>query len=624
MTIILNLLLTIMLICSFLGYMMLTQKVIGLRREFVPGFIFSFVAFIIYFCGLLGILFVGSIAVMVAGLTIFGILLIDRLKKESSFHLSISLFEFFWGVGCLFFFYLLIRSKLTHYDNFSHWAIVLKQILSTNAFPTAESTLIDFKNYPLGISSFLYYVCRFAGNQQYIMIFAQGMLIFSCFYAMFGIITEKKRFLLYAFLGLGCAFLSLFNITIRINNLLVDFLLPIYTLAIFVMSYQYRTDPRRALIVVLPMAGLLTVTKSTGIIFAALGLSFLFYMVLLYRKDTSRCKILVLSLITLFVATMPYLGWTWHMRTAFSDVENKFDLQNMPMEKTIEQMREITSLFIRSSIDLSTRPAMGILIFNLIAIGAIIFNAIVLKKKWKLWKVLIALNVVLLLYYIGIWGLYIFSMPLDEALWLAGFERYASSIVVLFVGGLVLTSTVDIENSFYYKIGQVPDEQAFRNVANKDRYQKGVLICMAVAVTLLMSEYNGISSIILDYASSLPYKVQTITGDKWYKNGEENDNKYLFYASDRDEQVTNFYMQYVGRYFLYSPNVDGICLFYEDNLDNLLSGYDYLIVVENDSYERYLLSKHYGMTGQEGIYKVVSTDGQIALVFEGNGGVMVE
>jgi hypothetical protein len=608
----------IILLCSFLGYSMLAQKVIGLRSEFVPAFVFSSIACIIYFCGLLRILLAGSIVVMVVGLTIFGVFLVDGLKKKQGLRLSFSLFGFFWSVGCLFFFSLLLRSKLTHYDNFSHWAIVVKQMLSTNAFPTAESNLIDFKNYPLGISSFLYYVCRFSGNYQSIMIFAQGTLIFSCFYAMFGIISEKKRFLLYAFLGLGCASLSFFNITIRINNLLVDFLLPIYTLAIFSMAHQYRFDHRRAFIAVLPMAALLTIIKSTGIIFAAIGLIFLFYNVFIYRRDTSKWRILVLSLTTFFSAMLPYLGWTWHMKTAFSTVENKFDLQNMPMEKTIEQMREITSLFIHTSIDISTRPAMGILVFNLIAIGAVIFNAFVLKKKWKLWKVLIVLDIVLLLYYIGIWDLYIFSMPLDEALWLAGFERYASSIVVLFSGGLVLTATVDIENSFYYKIGQVPDEQAFRSVANKDNYQKGVLICMAIAITLLLSEYNGIASIIQRYETSLPYKIQMITGDRWYSNGKEDDNRYLFYASDRDAQVTNFYMQYVGRYLLYSPNVDGICLFYEDNMDNLLKGYDYLIVVESDANERYLLYKHYGITGEEGIYKVVRANGQIGLVFEEN------
>ncbi|WP_313164258.1 hypothetical protein [Sedimentibacter sp.] len=607
---------TILLICSFLGYMLLTQKVIGIRQEFVPVFVFSSVACIIYFCGLAGILFAGSVVIMVGGLIAFGIILAKRLHSESHFKIRLSLFGFFWLAGNLFFFSLLLRSELTHYDNFSHWAIVVKQMLSTDAFPTSSSDLIDFKNYPLGISSFIYYVCRFAGNYQQVMILAQGILIFSCFYAIFGIITEKKRFLLYAFLGLGCSSLSFFNITIRINNLLVDFLLPIYTLAIFAVSYRYRRDHKRAFTGALPMAALLSITKSTGIIFTVIGLVFLFYMIFIHDSYTSRGRKLLLVLITFLIVILPYLSWSWHMETAFSDVENKFDFQNMPEEKTVEQIQEISYLFISSSTDISTRPAMGILVFNLAAAGAIIFDFLVLKKKWKLWKALIALDVVLILYYAGILGLYVFSMPLDEALWLAGFERYASSIVVLFAGGLVMTAAVDIENSFYYRIGQVPDEQAFRSVASKNRYQKGVLACMAIAVTLLLSEYNGILSVVRTYDNSLPYKIRTITGDRWYKNGEEDSKRYLFYAPDRDSQVTNFYMQYVGRYYLYCPNVDGICLFYEDNMDNLLSSYDYLVVAEGDANERYLLRKHYGVSGKEGIYRIESTDGQIELIFE--------
>ena len=98
-------------------------------------------------------------------------------------------------------------------------------------------------------------------------------------------------------------------------------------------------------------------------------------------------------------------------------------------------MREILWTFLKASTDLTTRPVIGIVIFQLIAIAASVFAIVVLKKKWNLWKALIALDVVLLLYYAGILALYLFSMPLDEAIVLAGFERYASSIVVLFAGG---------------------------------------------------------------------------------------------------------------------------------------------------------------------------------------------
>ncbi|WP_336763294.1 hypothetical protein [Paenibacillus sp. USHLN196] len=614
MLIMLQLVMGVLLIFSFLGYMQFVRKALSLRWEFIPVFVFSSVACLVFLSGLAGQLFTGSLVILIVGVLLYGGMLLLGLRRGTSFRSSFSLFQFSFLAGTFVFLLVLFQNQLTHYDNFSHWAIVLKQMLSTDAFPTPDSSLIDFKNYPLGTSSFIYYVCRFMGHSQSVMLLAQGLLIFSCFYAMFGIVSEKKRFLLYAFLGLGLSTLSFFNLTIRITNLLVDFLLPIYALAILAVVYQYRNEIKKACLVVLPLAGLLTIIKSTGVIFAAIGLIFLVYTWLKQgQKFSWKTALAVVG--TICGALIPYFGWSWRMATVFQGIDNKFDVATTGIQagKTSEQMREILWLFLKSSTDLTTRPVIGIVLFQLIAIAASVFAVVVLKKKWNLWKALIALDVVLLLYYAGILALYLFSMPLDEAIVLAGFERYASSIVVLFAGGLVLCAAIDLERSFHYRIGEVPDYQAFKTVESKGHYQKGIIGCMAVAATILLSEYNGIVSIAQSYDTTLPYKIHAVTGDRWYQGGQEDTNRYLFYASDRDQQVTNYYMQYVGKYFLYAPHVDGIVLFYEDNMDNLLSGYDYLVVVETDLNAKWLLKKHYGIDMQEGIYKITRSGDQIVL-----------
>lgn len=614
MLIVLHFVMGVLLIFSFLGYMQFVRKALSLRWEFIPVFVFSSIACFVFLSGLAGQLFTGSLVILIAGLLLYGGMLFLRLRRGASLRMSFSIFQFSFLAGTFVFLLVLFQNQLTHYDNFSHWAVVLKQMLSTDAFPTPDSNLIDFKNYPLGTSSFIYYACRFMGHSQSVMLLAQGLLIFSCFYAMFGIVSEKKRFLLYAFLGLGLSTLSFFNLTIRITNLLVDFLLPIYALAILAVIYQYRIEIKKACIVVLPLAGLLTIIKSTGIIFAAIGLIFLVYT-WLKHKQKFEWKTALAVVGTICGALIPYFGWSWRMATVFQGIDNKFDVATSGIQagKTPEQMQEILWTFLKASTDLTTRPVIGIVIFQLIAIAASVFAIVVLKKKWNLWKALIALDVVLLLYYAGILALYLFSMPLDEAIVLAGFERYASSIVVLFAGGLVLCAAIDLERSFHYRIGEVPDYQSFKTVETKGHYQKGIIGCMAVAATILLSEYNGIVSIAQSYDTTLPYKIHAVTGDRWYSGGQEDNNRYLFYASDRDQQVTNYYMQYVGKYFLYAPHVDGIVLFYEDNMDNLLSGYDYLVVVETDLNAKWLLKKHYGIDMQEGIYKITRSGDQIVL-----------
>lgn len=605
------------LLCSLSGYIMFTKEKLRLQAEFIPVFVFSAIACIVYFCGLAGFLLPGSAAVLAAGVILFVFSLTRKIRNRPSEGFRLSLFYVGFAVGSLFFFQLLLTSRLIHYDNFSHWAIVIKQMLNTNAFPDAESALVDFKNYPLGSSSFIYFICRFAGTSQGIMLAAQGLLIFACFYAMFGVITEKKRFLLFAFLAAGCSLLSIFNITIRITNLLVDFLLPIYTLVLFVMIYKYQREIEKACISIIPVAGLLMIIKNTGTIFAGIGFLFLIYVWLKNRNKFFLKNGLVVVL-SMGAAFLPYLLWNNHMAVKFQGVENKFEvsadsIRSVSGGKSPEEIHQILKLFVKSVFDITSRPAMGILGFHVAAIIASVFAAILLKKSWNLWKALIALDVVLIGYYLGILGLYIFSMPLDEAIRLAGFERYASSIVVLFAGGLVLCATVDIENSFYYRTGELPAYQSFKTVESKDRYQKGVIFFMALAITVLMSEYNGMQTIRRSYKTTLPYKVYQVTGDRWYSGGKVDESRYLFYASDVDSQVTDYYLQYIGRYMLYASNVDGICAFYEDNLINLLSSYDYLVLVESDGEAKHLLKKYFGVSGQEGIYRIIHSDKELAL-----------
>lgn len=607
----------IMLLCSISGYMMLTRKWLKFQTEFVPVFVFSTIGCVVYIGGIFGLLLLTAVFVLAGGIIAFIYYGSQIIKEKEYLSMKISLFQIIFGIGCLIFFHQLFISRLIHYDNFSHWAIALKQVLSTDAFPDARSALIDYKNYPLGTTSFLYFICRFAGHSQRGMLMGQGLLVFACFYALFGVITEKKRFLLYAYAGAGFSTLSIFNLTIRINNLLVDFLLPIYTLAILAISYKYRNELKKSCIAIIPIAGFLMIIKNTGTIFAGIGLIYFLYIAVKSFKQ-SRIIVVFKVLAAAVASLVPYLLWSLHMSVFFQGIDNKFEvsaehLQTIYGGKTQEEVRQIVSLYFQSCFDLSTRPAMGIFIFQLTAMAAIIFAAFFLKKKWNLWKALVALDVVTILYYGGILALYIFSMPLDEAIRLAGFERYASSIVVLFAGGLILCSVIDIEHSFYYKMDQVPAYRAFKSVESKDRYQKGTLITLALGITLLLSEYNGMQTINRNYDSTLPYEVEKITGDRWYQGGTMDENKYLFYASDTDSQVTDYYLQYIAKYMLFAPNVDGICQFYEDNLLHLLSSYDYLVMVESDSDSRYLLKKYFGVSGENGIYKIVRTGDTVTL-----------
>lgn len=449
------------------------------------------------------------------------------------------------------------------------------------------------------------------------MLLAQGVLIFSLFAAIFGTIRRKKVFLLYGVLATGCSILTFFNITIRINNLLVDFLLPLFVLACWGIMEYYGND-RRQYILLTPLMAMLLIIKSTGVIFCAFAVFGWIYHRVMERKEYKFDKRTAgAAAVTLLLSSSTYLAWKYHMDTVFAGVSNKFETDASKIvdggSKTADEIREIVNVFIKTALDLKTRPAEGLLIINIVVIGVIVYEYFFKKRRlFRLRNSLILLDLMTLSYYAGILAMYVFSMPMDEASTLAGFDRYASSIVVLFAGGIAIAATVELENLVHYeKNGKirffVPDD--------KYNYQRAVLTVISVTLIILTSEYNGMKYNMSSYDSSLPRIMKSVTGDRWYEGGKEDDTKYLFYGTDHDGRMTSYYFHYVARYYMYAPNIDAICSFYEDNLDNLLSGYEVLGIIEPDNVEKAMLKKHYGIDGESGFYRIdKKDDGKVTLI----------
>lgn len=613
---------------SFIGWLYWVHRWLGVDFCFVPAAVCSLVTVLVYFGGIFGVLGPAALAVYFVGVALCAGMLLYFCESGSWPRLHFHLREVCFGAGCALFLSLLPTAQFQHYDNYSHWGIVVKLMLSTDAFPTAETQLIDFLNYPLGTSSFLYYICRFAGHREGTMLLAQGALIFAFFYAIFGAIRHRKAFLLYALLGVGLSFLTFFNITIRINNLLVDFLLPVIALACWAAIQRYPTEMDKLLPLLVPYQALLLIVKSTGAIYLAFTVcAFVIEVPRAMRqlpvpqhgKKANPWGPLLPGAVALALSSLTWLAWQYHTKTAFPNVVNKFDTNLVEVGaagtgKTPEELQAIWNLFLQTVADTSTRPTLGFLLMNAFALCC----ALALWLKWHrplktLGKAMLWLNLMVVLYYGGILLLYLFSMPADEALVLAGFDRYACSIIVLFAGGVVLKLAQQVEEMLTYS----PEGRVlFEEFDEKNRYQKAILISLAVAFGILTSEYNGTLYTTKSAKKALPETMQEVVGDRWPEGGKEDQTKYLLYGSDHDGQMTSYYFQYVARYYLYAPHVDAVCVFYEPNLENLLSQYECLVVVEPDPVERRMLRQHYGVDGYEGFYRVVKTGNGIRLVKE--------
>ncbi|HJA33137.1 MAG TPA: hypothetical protein H9794_02610 [Candidatus Mediterraneibacter merdigallinarum] len=604
-----------LLFLSFPGYFFVVYRFGKVRKWFVPVVSMSGIGLVLFWGGLLNCLALTADLLLLGGVAGFAVFLVFFIRGE--IHLPEgSLCGFCFVLGTMAFALLSLNLKMIHYDNFSHWALIVKYLLSADRFPGADSILIPFRDYPPGSSLFIYYVCRFAGHSQGMMILAQNSLIFACFYAVFGIVKERRRFLLYSFLGMGCAVLSYLNLTIRINNLLVDFLLPLLAMASLAVSWRYREEPERICFLQIILLGYTGIVKSTGIFFAGTAAAYALWILIrterqnarkicggkseenvklhsrrkLFRDMRCRMRVILWGALMTAGSALPVLAWQHHLNTDLAGFEGKFGQwltagaqqaagdYGAPVGR--ELYGQVTEAFLKAAFDPSGRALQIIFLSLILAAGAVLYARFRMKKKWRLGWILVSGIAVTVLYYAGMLYLYLFSMPAEEALRLAGFERYACSAAVLFAGSLIMGMTVDLEQSFAVNIDERGAYRAYSSPGAKRRYQWAVLGTVILGINFLYSEFNGLRSIRAGYETSLPGQVERIAGDHWYENGETDTRKYLIVAPDENGQVSSGEVRYVCRYFLWAPDVYVTSSLSTDGMKQTEAEYDRIIVLK--------------------------------------------
>lgn len=572
----------VLFLASMWGWLFIVYRKGNIPILFVPVMTVVGINLFLYAGALTGMLNPSSWLVFGAGLLGFGFFIKNVAEKNVSFP-ALTLFSVCFGSGILIFTVLILGFRFEHYDNFSHWAMIVKSMLITDQLPDAGNQLVTFKNYPPGCAVFIYHVCKFLGNSQGVMLLAQNSILFSCFLAVFGIIKEKQRFLLYSFLGMGCSLLSYLNLTIRINNLLVDFLLPLLAMATIAFLYQSRESLWKTSLCTALILGFTCIVKNTGIVFA--GFVLVYYIWNIGKKKGIAAWIKAVTVcMTGFLSLIPYAVWNLYVRCRFSGIEQKFQLafgKKDDLTVSKELYGQITEEFIRAAFSTSNRAFWAFLLCNIAAVLAVLSIRIFLKKQWKLGRVLVVVDLMAILYHIGILGLYLFSMPEEEAVRLAGFDRYACSIMVLVAGLLFMQATIDMEHTFAVQIKDRGTYRAFSSPEAKRRYQYMVLATMMIGVNFLYSEINGLLYIQSNYSRSLPGRMEKLVGDRWQE--EEDKRNYLVAASDREGQVSNGEVSYVSRYFLNAPNVEVTERLDAGNMDEIKKEYDVLIILDESA-----------------------------------------
>lgn len=496
-----------------------------------------------------------------------------------------------------------MQIHLNHYDNYSHWATIVKFLYTEGRLPDVHDTIIAYTSYPMGSSLLVYFASYLAGYTDSVLMIGQFALILSCIYAIFSVVRDTSRVLILAMLFNIITAFNHFNKAIRMNNLLVDFLLPLLALAGIAGIYKMRHNLKAMSIYTLLVVSALTLVKSSAIFFAAIILVYYLYESirhLLGKKDKFKLSFIVLM--TSVLSFMPIWLWNIHVKANFPVTKHEVSVtsyQEIFQAKDGTIIHQITDLFIDTITSLSTVSTQGLLLVQVMMIGAyFIIRWGIGRKNPILWQ-LALIDFITIIYYIGIYAMFLFSMPTEEALYLAGFDRYVSSMVIMALGlaGMFLARQIDY--AFYEQRIDYRNFKSYKSIKTKRLYQYSSILLLFSSVLLVMSESGGLLYNEVNYQTSTAGEITSVTGNQMTLN----DDRYLIVTPNKEE-VENYFVGFFGKYWLYSPNVDGREDFNMSLTEfrNLIASYDKILILEDHYTFNEMTKLMNGKTYQPGLY----------------------
>lgn len=568
-----------LLIVSMTGYILFFTQKYRIRIEFAPALFCAWTSNLLFAAGIWNIL-PQMVWLLYAG----GFLLL-ALSWKYNFRFDRRSLLLYGSFLCLaaFFFQVLKRAHFTGYDNFSHWATVVKDMLLENRMPNFEDPVIRFQSYPLGSSLFLYGICRMIGTAEGCMLWAQLLMQISFLFCTMVLARKKNWYLLPVLILFGMWALSVNN---SIYELRVDTLLPLAGIAAFTVIFHHKKEPEKALSHSVGILMLLINIKNSGVFFyAACILFFVACTGKYFRQHKLRvcCAGLAAPLLMMYL-------WKRHVAFAFSDgmaSKHSMDLAHfgeMAAKKTKDDMIGIGLDILRRFTELEHIEVKLMLLLTvfLLVMAVLLYPYGQMKKMFRLlaadWGCLAA-------YTVSLYAMYVFSMPMGESARLASYDRYVLSVLIFLYGvtAVVVLDTVGI---------------AVRELTGADIARLQMPENARTPVTCIFGKIQILpAAVLILFAAALAWQVRerlqllyqqpAFAGTKRShlqelirKDGIKEGDSCVIYCHASDDDAR--YLFYLARYELWS---DEILVVQEKDFEEHMSemeDYGHLIVWDSD------------------------------------------
>lgn len=467
-----------------------------------------------------------------------------------------------------------VRGKIfTHYDNFSHWALVVKKIIETNRYPNFEDTIITFQEYPLGSATYIYFFAKLVSTSESIQMFAQVYMMLSCIIPLF--IFDKKNKISTAIIVTAVAnFFLVYNITV--TDLLVDTLLPLASMCGFIYAYYYcqDLDDRFAFYSIIFYTVWIIQIKNSSIFFVGIICMWILINVKNDKKVIQRIICIVIPFLSLVI-------WQKHCKYVFTSAtlsKHAMTAENYKVileEKTIEDIRIICFSFLKFAV---TWKDVWLTISLIIVIGLFVFM-FAKNDRGNYIKLTFFSTIMYISYQIGTLGMYLFSMPVDESAYLAGNERYTKTILIAVIY-LAMISIVKLVSNSGTKI--------------KDFY---VTFVIAIAFMFYMHFSLGNVRMAIQYREDPEERMWFETAKKDY--GVLDGESYCILIKENDSG----YAYFLGRYIFQSNSVTSITAAITKDLDSIDSKYIFVYDQENKVVQKWIQNNYPGQYGNSVIVR---------------------
>jgi len=231
-------------IISFLGFCLALSLAAGWAIEALPLLTASALIAALYLAALAGALAAAAKALLWAGLALFaGSAAFILYRRKADFFSRLLTPGFALFLAALAAAWLRMNGELfLEWDAFSHWGLVIKDMVLSGALPSPESA-VAFKDYPPGATLFQYFMAAPCGFSEGNAFFAHSFLLLSAAAAFTTGFPWRKLFAASAAFLLACLLLPVFGFPFR--TVMVDSLIGLFAGAALA-GYFLSEDSRRA------------------------------------------------------------------------------------------------------------------------------------------------------------------------------------------------------------------------------------------------------------------------------------------------------------------------------------------------------------------------------------------